>query len=77
MIPSDYVTRTSSNGNDPFNLRNIITDYGTIKLEVLTMHRHTYVSQNTRRSQDKRALSELLMHSISPDANNKIMVWST
>ena len=51
IIPSDYGTRTTLNENDPGNLRNIITNYDTIKFEDLIKHERIYVGQTTRRAQ--------------------------
>ena len=77
MIPSDYGTRTFTNGNDPGNLHNIITDYGKMNLEDLTEYEITYVGNNIRRYQDDRAPFKCLMKIISADSKKNTMVLTT
>ena len=56
MTPNDYETITMPMVNNEGNIRNIITNYGTVTLENITKHEHTYVNQTIRRDQSYQAL---------------------
>ena len=77
MIPSDYERRTSTNEKDPGNIRNIMTKYGTTKLEELTKYKRTSVRLTIRRARYKRALFECQMKIISDYEGKNIIVWPT
>ena len=77
MIPSDYGTSTLTNGNNPDNLHNMITDYGTMNLEDLTKYEINFFGKNIKRYQYNQALFKFSMYRISADSKKSIMVWPT
>ena len=52
MSPIDYGTSTLPNVNDPGNLRNILTNNGTMKLKDFKNYEHAYIGQTIRIAQD-------------------------
>ena len=64
-----------NNPENPYELANLLTNYGEVKMQEVRAFETTYINAQSRAAQDTHMLYSCIMNSLSKEGKTKIHVW--